>query len=54
MPAGQQSGLLKDSVVSCENLVTVAQGRVTRKIGSLPDDLLVQINDCLKASLAIP
>ena len=53
-PAGQQSGLVQDSVVTCENLVTVAQDRVTRRIGSLPDDLLLPINDCLKASLAIP
>ncbi|MEI8376746.1 MAG: type II toxin-antitoxin system PemK/MazF family toxin, partial [Planctomycetota bacterium] len=43
----------KDSVVTCKNLVTVAQDRVTRTIGPLPDDLLAQINDCLKASLAI-
>jgi mRNA interferase MazF len=53
-PAGQGSGLFKDSVVTCENLATVMQNRVTRTIGSLPDDVMLQINDCLKASLAIP
>ncbi len=52
-PAGRQSGLLKDSVVTCENLATVAQSRVIRTIGSLPSDALAQINDCLRASLEI-
>jgi mRNA interferase MazF len=52
--AGRQSGLMKDSVITCENLVTVAQSLVTRKIGSMPDDEMAQVNDCLKASLAIP
>ena len=52
--AGRQSGLVSDSVVTCENLATVTQGGVRRKIGSLPDDSMAQINDCLKASLAIP
>lgn len=53
-PAGQQSGLVKDSVVTCENLVTVDRTRVTRSIGSLPDDVMAQVNECLKASLEIP
>ena len=35
---GQQSGLLKDSVVACENVATNAQSLVRRKIGSLPSD----------------
>ena len=52
-PAGQQSGLLKDSVVTCENLTTVAQNRVVRTIGSLPNSVLAQVNECLRASLAI-
>ena len=51
--AGQQSGLVKDSVVTCENLATVDKGIVLRKIGSLPDDVMDQVNDCLKASLGI-
>ena len=52
-PTGKQSGLVKDSVVTCENLATIAQHRVTRKLGSLPDTAMAQINNCLKASLAI-
>lgn len=52
-PAGQQAGLIKDSVVTCENLATIARARVTRRIGSLPDAEMKQIDDCLKASLGI-
>ena len=50
----RQSGLVKDSVVSCENLATIAQDRVVRRIGSLPNDAMTQVNLCLKASLGIP
>ena len=52
-PAGQQSGLLNDSSVSCENLFTVRQDIVIRKIGSLSTDVMSQIDECLKASLGI-
>jgi mRNA interferase MazF len=52
-PAGQQSGLLSDSAVSCENLFTVRQDIVIRKIGSLPADLMRRVDACLKASLGI-
>lgn len=52
-PAGQQSGLLSDSAVSCENLYTVRQDAVIRKIGSLPADAMDRVGDCLKASLGI-
>lgn len=52
-PVGKQSGLLKDSVVTCENIVTVSRNLVARTIGSLPAATMAQINDRLKASLAI-
>ncbi len=48
---GTQSGLVKDSVVSCENLATIEQSKVVRVIGSLPPDTMIQVNACLKASL---
>lgn len=50
-PVWQQTGLLNDSVVSCENLYTVRQDVILRKIGSLPDPTMRQVDDCLKASL---
>ena len=53
-PEGQQSGLLKDSIVSCENLATVEQSLIHRTIGSLPPSVMDQVNDCLKASLELP
>jgi mRNA interferase MazF len=49
--AGQQSGLLHDSLVSCINLNTLDQQRVRKVIGRLPDDVMQQINDCLRAAL---
>jgi mRNA interferase MazF len=52
-PAGQQAGLLHDSVVTCENLATVEQTLVTRRLGSLPEADMRAINDCLKASLGL-
>jgi len=52
-PEGQQSGLLRNSVVTCENLVTIAQSIVQRKIGELSSATMQQIDRCLKAALAI-
>ena len=53
-PEGRQSGLLNDSAVSCENLYTVRQDAIVQTIGSLPDVILRQVNECLKAALGIP
>ena len=53
-PAGQQSGLRQDSVVNCVNLLTLDRGKVLRKLGSLPDVLIRQVNNCLKAALELP
>jgi mRNA interferase MazF len=51
---GQQSGLLATSVVTCENLLTVAQRQIVRKIGTLPPSLMQQVDAALKASLCLP
>lgn len=53
-PDGQQSGLLHDSVVSCNNLATIEQNLIDRVIGSLSPPLLQQVNACLKAALELP
>jgi mRNA interferase MazF len=53
-PEGQHSGLLHDSVVSCNNLATIEQTLIAKVIGSLPMTLLQRINDCLRAALEIP
>jgi mRNA interferase MazF len=50
---GQSAGLLSPSAVTCENITSVANVRVTRKVGSLSPSLLQQVNEALKASLDI-
>ena len=50
---GQQSGLLHDSLVSCNNLVTVELTRIHKVIGRLPAATMQRIDDCLKAALGL-
>jgi mRNA-degrading endonuclease toxin of MazEF toxin-antitoxin module len=52
-PAGQQSGLAQTSAVKCENLHTLPTAAIQRKLGSLPQTLLNELDDCLKASLGL-
>jgi len=52
-PEGQQTGLLHDSVVSCNNLATVHEDRIDRGIGQLPPALMRRISECLKAALGL-
>ncbi len=52
-PVGQQSGLAHDSVVTCENLATIDKSLLRRKLGSLTDEAMKQIDLCLKVSLGI-
>jgi mRNA-degrading endonuclease toxin of MazEF toxin-antitoxin module len=52
-PAGRQAGLLNDSAISCENIYTVRQDAIVRKIGTLPTAPMADVNDALKASLEI-
>jgi mRNA interferase MazF len=50
---GKLTGLLRDSIVSCNNLNTIDQRRVQQKIGSRSETLMRQIDTCLKAALGI-
>ena len=52
-PEGRQTGLVVTSAIACENLFTVEQRLITRKIGHLPSSLIAQVDVCLKASLAL-
>ena len=52
-PVGQQSGLAHDSVVTCENIATLDKSLVRRKLGTLTDEAMKQIDLCLKVSLGI-
>jgi mRNA interferase MazF len=50
---GQRTGLLHDSLVSCNNLATIEQILVNKVIGSLSTPLLQKLDECLKAALEI-
>ena len=50
---GRAAGLRHASVVTCENVTTVAQSLVLRRLGRLPKNAMDQVNDCLKAALGL-
>ena len=50
---GQSSGLLHDSLVSCNNLITVELTRIQKVIGHLPPTTMQKVDDCLKAALGL-
>ena len=52
-PEGQQSGLLHDSAVKCEHLITLHRRFLGRVIGQLPREVMERINRCLKESLGL-
>ena len=52
-PEGRLSGLLHSSVVNCNTLTTIRQDEVLRVLGSLAASSMQQINQCLRAALAI-
>jgi mRNA interferase MazF len=52
-PKGKATNLLHVSAVKCEHLITIEQSLIRRVIGSLPADMMVQIDDCLKAALEL-
>lgn len=51
---GAGSGLKGPSLVKCYNLATVRQRRILQVIGRLPDALMQQVNQALKAVLELP
>lgn len=52
-PMGRSSGLKLPSVVSCENLLTIEQSLIVRKLGALPPSLMSQVDDCLRAAIGL-
>jgi mRNA interferase MazF len=52
-PDGKQSGLQFDSVVNCVNFVTLDKGKILRRIGQLPNSLMNEVNNALKAALEL-
>jgi len=51
---GHATGLIRDSVVTCLQLATISEDRITSTIGKLSPALLAKLNDCLKVALEIP
>lgn len=52
-PDGRQTGLLHNSVVSCNNLNTMAEQRILRRIGRLSPAQLLQIDQCLRTAMGL-
>lgn len=52
-PEFKISGLKKSSVVRCEYIMTAPPKLVARKLGSLPSNLMKQIDGILKTSLGL-
>ena len=50
---GRASGLLRDSAVKCEHLVTLHQRFLGRVIGHLAQGSMEKINECLRESLGL-
>lgn len=53
-PNQAAAGLHAKSLVVCVNLFTIEQSSVLRTIGQLNSKALDQLNDCLRAALALP
>jgi mRNA interferase MazF len=53
-PDGKATGLAQDSIVTCLQLATISEDRVTSVIGKLSAAMLLRLNNCLKAALEIP
>ena len=51
---GELSGLLHDSLISCNNLATIEQSLIAKTIGSLSSATMAKIDDWLKAALDLP
>jgi mRNA interferase MazF len=51
---GSSSGLLHPSYVQCENLFTLDQTLILRKLGHLTPSLQQKVNDALRAALELP
>jgi mRNA interferase MazF len=52
-PDGRQSGLLHESVVKCEHLITLHRRFVGRIIGHLPAEIMRHVDRCLKEALGL-
>jgi mRNA interferase MazF len=52
-PSGKPTGLFATSVVSCENLLTVRQSHIRRWLGTLPTEVMQEVDKALRVSLGL-
>lgn len=52
-PEGQAAGLNLDCLIFCTLLSLMSEDRLQEKIGVLSADILLKLDDCLKAALGI-
>lgn len=52
-PLAQRAGLVRDCVVDCSVIHTIAKSRIRRKIGSFTGEAMDEVDRCLKISLAL-
>jgi mRNA-degrading endonuclease toxin of MazEF toxin-antitoxin module len=50
---GKATDLIRDSVVSCQLIVTVYADTVAQILGTLAPSMKQKLDDCLKAALAL-
>jgi mRNA interferase MazF len=53
-PDGKQTGLVINSIVQCENLLTVDRKLIQRVRGRFTAALMGNVDACLKAALQVP
>ena len=46
-------GLIRDSVINCAHVYTVDKSRLAKRIGQLPADIIVEVDQALAHSLAL-
>jgi mRNA-degrading endonuclease toxin of MazEF toxin-antitoxin module len=51
--SGKQTGLNRNSLVSCINLAVIPPHNVNRRIGELSEDAMKEVDDCLRAAMGI-
>lgn len=51
--AGRQAGLLFDSSIQRSTIVTVDRSFLIRKLGTLPADVMLQVDGCIKFALGL-
>ncbi len=52
-PEGKEAGLDRDCLICCTLLSSMTEDRLKEKVGKLSEELLSELDQCLKAALAI-